>query len=189
MQKVWVWSLGREDPVEKEMATLTSILAWEITWTEEPGRLQFMGSQKSQPWFSNSTTTNGLSTLPPHFPPFCSIKETSVQTLVRWFSRTLIFSLLRLLTLQIECPNNPCPNNPSPNLLACPGARRRRSNEVARPPASRPCTTSLKARNKTPPASETPSPGLSSKEEAEILAIKEMLSRSVVSDSLWPRGL
>ena len=102
MQKMWVWSLGREDPVEKEMATLTSILAWEITWTEEPGGLQSMVSQKSQPWFSNSTTTNGLSTLPPHFPPFCSIKETNVQTLVRWFSRTLIFSLLRLLTFQIE---------------------------------------------------------------------------------------
>ena len=35
-----------EDPLEKEMATYSSILAWEITWTEEPGRLQPMGSQK-----------------------------------------------------------------------------------------------------------------------------------------------
>ena len=39
-------SLGREDPLEKEMATHCSILAWEIPWTEEPGRLQSMGSQR-----------------------------------------------------------------------------------------------------------------------------------------------
>ena len=46
-------SLGREDPLEKEMATHSSILAWEIPWTEEPGGLQSMGSQKSLPQFSN----------------------------------------------------------------------------------------------------------------------------------------
>ena len=38
-QETWVWSLGQEDPLEKEMATHSSILAWEILWTEEPGRL------------------------------------------------------------------------------------------------------------------------------------------------------
>ena len=43
-----VRALGREDPLEKEMATHSSILAWKIPWTEEPGRLQSMGSQKSQ---------------------------------------------------------------------------------------------------------------------------------------------
>ena len=47
MQEMWVQPLGQEDPLEKEMATHTSILAWEIPWTEKPGRLQFMGSQKS----------------------------------------------------------------------------------------------------------------------------------------------
>ena len=41
----WVWSLGQEDPLEKEMATHSSVLAWRIPWTEEPGRLQSMGSQ------------------------------------------------------------------------------------------------------------------------------------------------
>ena len=46
-QEMWVWSLGWEDPLEKEMTTCFSILAWEIPWTEEPGRLQSMGSQKS----------------------------------------------------------------------------------------------------------------------------------------------
>ena len=39
-------SLGREDPLEKEMATHSCILAWRITWTQEPDRLQFMGSQR-----------------------------------------------------------------------------------------------------------------------------------------------
>ena len=48
MQKTWVRSLGQEDPLEKEMATHSSILAWEIPWTEEPGGLQSMGWQKSQ---------------------------------------------------------------------------------------------------------------------------------------------
>ena len=42
----WVQSLGQEDPLEKEMATHSSILAWRIPWTEEPGRLQTMGSQR-----------------------------------------------------------------------------------------------------------------------------------------------
>ena len=46
MQETWVRSLGREDPLEKEMATHSSILAWKIPWTEEPGRLQSIGSQR-----------------------------------------------------------------------------------------------------------------------------------------------
>ena len=47
-----VWSLGWEDPLEKEMATHSSILAWRILWTEEPGELQSMGSQ-SQTWLGD----------------------------------------------------------------------------------------------------------------------------------------
>ena len=47
MQKMWVQSLGWEDSPEKEMTTHSSILAWKISWTEKPGRLQFMGSPKS----------------------------------------------------------------------------------------------------------------------------------------------
>ena len=46
MQETWVGSLGREDPFEKEMATHSSTLVWKIPWTEEPGRLQSMGSQR-----------------------------------------------------------------------------------------------------------------------------------------------
>ena len=46
-QEMWVPSLGQEYPLEKEMVILSSILAWEIPWTEEPGGLQSMGSHKS----------------------------------------------------------------------------------------------------------------------------------------------
>ena len=46
MQETWVRSLGWEDPLEKEMAIHSSTIAWKIPWTEEPGRLQSMGSQR-----------------------------------------------------------------------------------------------------------------------------------------------
>ena len=46
VQETWVRSLGLEVPLEMEMATHSSILAWKISWTEEPGGLQFMGSQR-----------------------------------------------------------------------------------------------------------------------------------------------
>jgi len=46
MWETWVQSLGQEDPLEKEMATHFSTLAWKITWTEKPVRLQSMGSQR-----------------------------------------------------------------------------------------------------------------------------------------------
>ena len=46
MRETWVHSLGREDPLEKEMATHSSTLTWKSSWTEEPGRLQSTGSQK-----------------------------------------------------------------------------------------------------------------------------------------------
>ena len=55
VQKTWVLSLGCEDILEKEMATHSCILAWEILWTEEPDRLHFMGMQESDT-ISNWTT-------------------------------------------------------------------------------------------------------------------------------------
>ena len=64
-QKIWVQSLGWEDPLEEGMATHSGILAWRIPWTEEPGGLQSMGSQRvrhdlvTQEQRSNSTTTMG----------------------------------------------------------------------------------------------------------------------------------
>ena len=66
MQETQVRSLGREDPLEEGMATHPSILAWEIPWTEEPGRLQFMGSQRiGLYWVTNTFTfTRGHTQLP-----------------------------------------------------------------------------------------------------------------------------
>ena len=46
VRETWVRSLGQEDPLEKEKATHSSIIAWKIPWTEEPGRLQSMGLQR-----------------------------------------------------------------------------------------------------------------------------------------------
>ena len=74
MQEMWVWSMGQEDPPEREMATHSSILAWRIPWTEEPGRLQSMGLQKSQTWLTDQkkkeNSTQGVLThlsLVPHY--------------------------------------------------------------------------------------------------------------------------
>ena len=59
MQETWVWSLGREDPLEKEMATHSRTLAWKIPWMEEPGRLQSVGRKELDMteqlhWFTGS---------------------------------------------------------------------------------------------------------------------------------------
>ena len=64
MWETWVWSLGGEDPLEKGMATHSSILAWRIPWTEEPGRIQCIGWQKSWTWLSNSFTFSYVFRLP-----------------------------------------------------------------------------------------------------------------------------
>ena len=58
MPETWVRSQGEEDPLEKEMATLSSTLTWKIPWTEERGRLQSMGSQRAgHNWASSLTFT------------------------------------------------------------------------------------------------------------------------------------
>ena len=58
MQETRVQSLGLEDPLEKGIATHSSILTWRIPWTEEPGGLQFVGSQRVRhDWATNTTTT------------------------------------------------------------------------------------------------------------------------------------
>ena len=73
MRATWVWSLGREDPLEKEMAIHSSSLAWKIPWTEEHGRLQSTGSQRvGHDWVTSpSLSCYGHSfkscTLPPSF--------------------------------------------------------------------------------------------------------------------------
>ena len=47
MQETWFWSMGQENPLEKELATHSGVLAWDSPWTEEPGGLQSMGSKKN----------------------------------------------------------------------------------------------------------------------------------------------
>ena len=61
MQEIWVQSLGQEDSLEKELTTHSSVLAWEIPWTEEPGKLQFMGLQRSRTWPSKYTQQQNTS--------------------------------------------------------------------------------------------------------------------------------
>ena len=57
MQETQVWFLGQEDPLDRERATHSSIPAWRISWTEEPGRLQSMGLQRVRHnWTTNTFT-------------------------------------------------------------------------------------------------------------------------------------
>ena len=65
MQEMQVQSLGQEDSLEKEMATCSSILAWEIPWTEEPDGQQSMGSHKNRTQFSDYITTSHTQTPDP----------------------------------------------------------------------------------------------------------------------------
>ena len=82
MQETWVQFLSWENSLEKEMATRSSILAWEIPWTEEPGRLQFMGSQRVGHdratsllsllnWVSLKDGTSTHFVIPPWLPKTC----------------------------------------------------------------------------------------------------------------------
>ena len=60
-QNTWVQSLGWEDPLEKGMATHSSILTWRILWTEEPGKLQSMGSQRlGHNWATKHSTVHSV---------------------------------------------------------------------------------------------------------------------------------
>ena len=63
MQETRIWYLDQEDPLEKEIATHSSILAWEIPWTEEPGGLQSMGTQRVRNDWSNLAHTDVMALL------------------------------------------------------------------------------------------------------------------------------
>ena len=78
MQVTQVRSLGWEDPLKKEMATHSSILAWRIPWTEEPGRLQFMGLQRVG-HFTPALQAYSLSSEPPGKPPPDQNKQTNKE--------------------------------------------------------------------------------------------------------------
>ena len=99
MWETWVQSLGWEDPLEKEMAAHSSILAWRIPWTEEPGGLQSMGSQRVGHDWVTKTTDNGVcveciscsvlsDSSRPHVPPSSSVRtilNSSIQAgILEW---------------------------------------------------------------------------------------------------------
>ena len=68
MRETWVWPLGRKDPLEKEMVTHSSILAWRIPWTEKPGKLQSTGSQRFRHDWATSlslSVAHTVNNLPP----------------------------------------------------------------------------------------------------------------------------
>ena len=71
--------LGQEDPLQKEMATHSGILAWEIPWTEEPGGIQSMGSQESD--------TTYLVTTPPPPPPPHFLTNLQARSLKLWYEQ------------------------------------------------------------------------------------------------------
>jgi len=72
MQETWVRSLGQEDPLEKEMATHSSTLAWKIPWTKEPGRSTVHGIANSRTRLSNFTSVVSLAPLLPSVCRACS---------------------------------------------------------------------------------------------------------------------
>ena len=74
MQKTWVWSLDQENPLEEGMTTYSSILAWRIPWTEEPHRLQSIGSQRVRHSWSDSACT--------HAPQPCPLFLLQVRSLL-----------------------------------------------------------------------------------------------------------
>ena len=74
MRETWVWSLGQEDPLEKEMAIHSSILAWRIPWTEEPGGPQSMGSPRvGHNWVTNFHFHPCRLEIKTKWPPFLKI--------------------------------------------------------------------------------------------------------------------
>ena len=93
MQETWVWSLGSEDPLEKEMATHSSILAWRIPQTKEPGELQSMASQRVRhDWVTNTSTYPRRVRVKRGMSPLYSGAEPELQTIkeAEWFPACLV---------------------------------------------------------------------------------------------------
>ena len=96
MWEMWVWSLGWEDPIEKGVATHSGILAWTILWTEDPGRLQSIGSQRighnGSNWALAHTYTNT------HSPTLKNHESHWNKSLITWHLFS-IFSICHGCTL------------------------------------------------------------------------------------------
>ena len=101
MQEMQVWYLGQEDPLEKEMATHCSILAWRIPWTEETGRLQSMGLQRvGHDWATSKMSHSSGSLLVPWFMYPLPLNWITVQFSSVQFSRSVVSDYLRPYGLQ-----------------------------------------------------------------------------------------
>ena len=93
MRETWVRSLGWEDPLEKEMATHSSTIAWKIPWTEEPGRLQSMGSQRvGHDWATSLSLSYN------HCP---NIQENTISTCVFLLS-SILWKRRQLFYFQVK---------------------------------------------------------------------------------------
>ena len=105
MQETWIWFLGGEDPLEKEMATHSSTLAWKIPWTEEPGGLQSMGSQRVR---------HDWTTSPSPFLIFhcVYVPLLSYPSICRWTSRLLSCPLYK------QCCNELCKYILAPKFIS-----------------------------------------------------------------------
>ena len=97
MQETWVQSLCQEDPLEKELATHSSTLAWRIPWTEAPSKLQFMGSQRCGHDWATFTSLHFIpfSSRPPapgnHCSNFCSMNLTTADASCKWNHTVFVF--------------------------------------------------------------------------------------------------
>ena len=103
VQETWVQSLDQEDPLEREMATHSSILAWRIPWTEQPGRLQSVGSQESD---TTELLTLSLSLHYLNNYNFITNFELSAYLLILTFSK--LFWLLQILCICIQILKSTC---------------------------------------------------------------------------------
>ena len=112
MQETWIWSLGREVPLEKGMATHSSVLAWRIPWTEEPDGLQSMGSQRVRhDWATKHTCSPSSESIFPACAFHCTIHSTNGNCKKSYldyhhFLNTLWFPQSAVLFTAFSLPRN-----------------------------------------------------------------------------------
>ena len=109
MGESWVQSLGQEDPLKKGMVACSSIIAWRISWTEEPGGLQSMGSQRVRhdEWVTHTTQvpfpSPVFSTACWLFLPVCSTNTSKwLEIISVYFSETWLLLLISLFLLMLS---------------------------------------------------------------------------------------